>query len=479
MSPASSGSLEVERYIGACLISSHSRNQKNSPPSAPNSGAGKGCANRDAYYPREPFVHDVYSGGYVAYRPRRCNSVDGWAGGMPLISFANHQRRNRRPDVADAARCASPHVADDVPHSPLSRLAVHTQGLPLILSSRHGNRRTKAATRNGLPQGRGVVDSAAKKIGECKDNHVNGVDALSVASDESSGSANSEVSLPRIIKPRKRRKKDRKPHPGRNSQIPGDSQLEIVSPINKPYVPYCYERFTNERIQPPRNNNHDVYGSVSFVRNGVGSENSIGEGRYIPNDLSSETPQLHHRFEDVVGGLDDPDADDNVEPSSCQCRYCDPAGQIWDVDRHCYSPFLTTPIFQTQLSTESSSSDSSSLDMSYLSTRKHHLSERMSSAMQNQCLISSFVASVDEEVSVKPDVCRPSRTQQCLEISTKIVTSPNGHRDLEIRLFSSSPVTIGDKHASKVPAAKTSDKCNNSKLCLETDESDQSLSPEE
>lgn len=465
MSPASSGSLEVERYIGACLISSsHSRNQKNSPSSTVTAGAGKGCANRDVYCPREPFVHDVYSGGYVAYRPRRCNSVDGWAGGMPLISFANHQRRNRRPD---AARCSSPHVGEDVPHSPLSRLAVHTQGLPLILSSRHGNRRTKAATRNVLPQGRGVVDSAAKKIGECKDNHVNGVDTLSVASDESSGSANSEVSLPRIIKPRKRRKKDRKPHPGRNSQIPADSTSETVSPNNnKPYVPYCYERFTNERIQPPRN----TYAAAA--------ENSVIEGRHIPNDLSSETPQLHHRFEDVVGGLDD-----NVEPSSCQCRYCDPAGQIWDVDRHCYSPFLTTPIFQTQISTESSSSDSSSLDMSYLSTRKHHLSERMSSAMQNQCLISSFVTSVDEEVSVKPDVCNPSKTQQCLEISTKIVTSPNGHRDLEIRLFSSSPVgTIDDKHTPKVPAAKTSDKCiiNNSKLCiLETDESDQSLSPEE
>lgn len=483
MSPASAGSLEVERYIGACLISSQHRN-KTGIVNAQSPGG------RDVYYPRDRYVHqDVYNNsGYQVsvdnrYRPRRCNSVDGWAGGMPLISFANNHRRNRRPDVPDT-RSSSPRVAEDVPVStPLSRLAVHTQGVPLILSGRHNNRRNKnSARRDGVvPQNR-PIDATNKK-----DNSSRAVDSLSVASDESSGSNNSETCLPRIIKPRKRRKKDRKPHATRPPSVEGHQDAcnggssSIVT--LKPYVvPYCY---TRDRVFPPR--------YISTYSNSE-SDKSVGERRVsvsvsVTDSDLSEAPQLHHKFEDVVG----PETEiEQQQPSSCQCRYCDPAGQIWDVDRHCYSPFLTTPTFRH---------DHPPFVDPSATISKRYLTEKISSALENQCLISTF--SLDLETSgsgsgsssgddsprirdpfrgpFQEAEARSYRTAQCLEISTEIVTSHNGHRDLEIRLFSSSALgsrRLGLEPATSKAQSDTSSKCSaGERVCSLAD--DCGLQPEE
>lgn len=435
MSPASAGTLEVERYIGACLISSQHRSKSGI-------GGAHSPAARDVYYPRDRYVHqDVYSNpGYQVsvdnrYRPRRCNAADGWAGGMPLISFANNHRRTRRVEISDT-RSSSPRVTDDTSiQTPLSRLAVHTQGVPLILSSRQNNRRNKNTTRRDgvITQGR-PVDPASKK-----DNSSRAVDALSIASDESSGSNNSETSLPRIIKPRKRRKKDRKPHAARPPSTDGHQdacQVNSQGVVSlKPYVvPYCY---TREHAFPPRYiNSYNASESVSD-----NNRQRVPPVSVIDGELS-EAPQLHHKFEDVVG----PEIEiEQQQPSSCQCRYCDPAGQIWDVDRHCYSPFLTTPTFRHD--------HPPFVDPTAVVFSRRHIADKISSALENQCLISTFsldletsrdsssgVSSGEDSpgsVTGRDVTSRSRRTAQCIEISTEIVTSHNGHRDLEIRLFSS------------------------------------------
>lgn len=356
MSPASSGPLEVEKYIGACLISSRSKNPpQNGPPGS----------NRDMYYPRERYHQhqDIYSnqGCPLNIRPRRPNN-EGWTG-MPLISFANNHRRNRKENDT---RSSSPRVVED--SSTLSRLAVHTQGVPLILSNRHNNRRNKNNPRTAIPSNRQVEPT--------KKDSNRAVDSISIASDESSGSNNSETCLPRIIKPRKRRKKDRKPH---KSEPPPSGPSSLVT--LKPYVvPFCYR---DKVYTPPR------YSEIS--------ENIVP----LNSEDLSETPKLHHNFEDVVGL----DVESESQPSVCQCRYCDPSGQIWDVDRHCYSPFLTTPTF---------------------SKTSPMIAEKIRSALEH---LSTF--------SFEPEVLAEEKVvDRCLEISTEIVTSPNGHRDLEIRLFS-------------------------------------------
>lgn len=362
MSPASSGALEVERYIGACLISSQQSRYKKQNQQQPQ---------------QQHYIHQdvIYPATYVdtRYRNQRCatNGTERWAGGMPLISFSNHQQRyGHRNDG----------------QTPLSRLAVHTQGAPLILSN---NKYRKNKARNG--GGIGVKPELKKQEG-CRENST---DTVSVASDESSGSANSDQCLPRIIKPRKRRKKDRKtlPHLARPLSQDGSFSTDSASPDIElanplpiiPYAPYAYDPIFAQ------------YESLGDI---------------------SETPKLHHSFEDVQEL--ETDINGNVE-SSCQCRYCDPSGQIWDIDRSCYSPFLTSPPFQFP---DSPKSRSSSL---------------ASPPLLSDSLIDSISAFSLE------DTWKPTMRSGDLEVSTEIVTSLNGHRDLEIKFFSSASGNNSDK----------------------------------
>ncbi|XP_060524601.1 uncharacterized protein LOC132701006 [Cylas formicarius] len=336
MSPASAGPLEVERYIGACLISQHHRsNNKNNP--------------RNLYH-RNPYA----AGG----------GGDGWAGGLPLISFANHQRRD----------------------SPLARLAVHARGAPLILAKSYQHRKNK-------PQravGNDVAASPAvqhTKVFENSNNKKLNVDAISVASDESYGSQNSETCLPRIIKPRKRRKKDRKAPPPPQPPPP-------INVNHAHHHRHHHHRVPYEGFLPP------------FALPSVGCYDDV-------SDDSSETPQLHHSFEDVVEA-NDPNG--NQPSSSCQCRYCDPSGQIWDVDRSCYSPLLTSP---RTFRFPGGVGPPSPPDDYCLGMASIVLDDDKSSPTYSRSWSSSSSSSFGSD----------------LEVSTEIVTSLNGLRDLEIKFF--------------------------------------------
>lgn len=403
MSPASAGSLEVERYIGACLIS---QNRKNRSAAA----TVNKVRNNDYYQERNFIPPDVYHQQHMNYRIQQCQ--DGWAGGMPLISFANHQRRLKKNENDNSQK-----VVDD----PLTRLAVHTKGAPLIVTKSYNHRKNKVhRNNNGNNQTKIFENSNVKKQNKCHDqqrqsNNVN-TDTVSVTSDESSVSNNSENCLPRIIKPRKRRKKDRKPpllarpfnqdgfSTDSNSPDVDNSQNNVLS-LNQ-LVPFTF----------------DLYGSSYKTSKPV----SLIDRLYILGDIS-ETPKLHHSFEDVEEPNDAKDINDNE--TSCQCRYCDPAGQIWDVDRFCYSPFLTPPVTQTTANKYSKFNFlNSNQDKDYsLDVSMNCLEHSMSSVSLEQ-----------EENNKKIPPSRSSSSSSCrdLEVSTEIVTSLNGHRDLEIKFFS-------------------------------------------
>ncbi|XP_074038292.1 uncharacterized protein [Leptinotarsa decemlineata] len=376
MSPASAGNLEVERYIGACLIS-HNRSK---------SAAAK---SREHFTHNRDFAPEIYQQQHVNYRLQRCQSADGWAGGMPLITFA--QRRARKSDQEDTGS--------------LARLAVHTQGAPLILSKSYNHRKSKAHKNNADAK---PFEGGSKKQNKCQ----NSADSVSVTSDESSGSANSETCLPRIIKPRKRRKKDRKPPLlGRPASLDGfstdsaspdiDSQSPFLS--FSPFVPFNFDTYGYSAPESPK----------------------LIDRVHILGDIS-ETPKLHHSFEDI----EEPEKDinGNQPTSTCQCRYCDPSGQIWDVDRHCYSPFLTPP---------------DSLNKTFRFPNIN-LSALVATSSLEHCMSS---ISLEDEDGKKIPTSRSSSSSSCrdLEVSTEIVTSLNGHRDLEIKFFSSSSVAEGVK----------------------------------
>ncbi|XP_050300490.1 uncharacterized protein LOC126739008 [Anthonomus grandis grandis] len=314
MSPASCDALEVERYIGACLFTKHHRN-----------------------------YHNKNVSGYVNYQ-------EAWAGGAPLISFNNNHRRPVQRYVRDEQ---------------LAQLAQHTQGAPLIVTKNHNN---NFRGRNSyVPQQTKVFENSKRLQVNKKGPQV---DTASVTSDESYGSQNSEPCLPRILKPRKRRKKDRKPL----NRSYNDHQYP-----SHQYLPY---------VEPPPSYSDD----------------------------SSEVPKLHHSFEEVE---EVEDVNGNL-PSTCQCRYCDPNCQIWDVDRSCYSPFLTPPT----KSFEFSNLLQSSPDLPYgLSNELSRLSLKESWENPHKPVFSR--SSSNSSSSCSGD----------LEVSTEIVTSPNGHRDIEIKFW--------------------------------------------
>lgn len=404
MSPASAGSLEVERYIGACLISQNRKNR----------GAAttvNKVRNNDFYQERNFIPPDVYHQQHMNFRIQQCQ--DGWAGGMPLISFANHQRRSKKNEHNDNSQKA---VED-----PLTRLAVHTKGAPLIVTKSFNHRKNKVhRNNNGSSQTKIFENSNVKKQNKCQDqqrqsNNVS-TDAVSVTSDESSVSNNSENCLPRIIKPRKRRKKDRKPpllvkpfnqdgfSTDSNSPDVDNNQNNILS-LNQ-FVPFTF----------------DLYGSSYKTPKPV----SLIDRLYILGDIS-ETPKLHHSFEDIEEPDDAKDINDNQ--SSCQCRYCDPAGQIWDVDRFCYSPFLTPPVSQTK------SFKYPNLDFLNSNQDQDYTLPGSISCLEHSM---SSVSLEEDDSHKKMTPSRSSSSSSCrdLEVSTEIVTSLNGHRDLEIKFFS-------------------------------------------
>lgn len=247
-----------------------------------------------------------------------------------------------------------------ISRTPLSRLAIHTQGAPLILAPRKAKVPPPPPHRSAPAKAPAAPPQPAS-------------DTLSVASDESSG--HSENSLPRIIKPRKRRKKDRKPPVGAAPEpIPApESSIKVT---HKPYVPLSYD--AEPKSSPPP-----------------------------PSPPPPRRPQ------------------DDETLSSCQCRYCDPAGQIWDPS------FLSPPSFAL-FPPRTSPEDAPPLGWGDTAAGR----------------TSSFGA-----------IGRPARPVALtagLEVSTEIVTSANGQRDLEIKFYAASS-SSSTSSSPKEPAAWSDD----------------------
>lgn len=391
MSPASLDASEVERYIGACLFSQNRSKYF---------GKSNNAFQRAHIYPQN---------GYVNFQ--NCPSVQRWAGGAPLISFAGHHRGSRIQ------------IHEDLSNNHLARLAVHTQGAPLILAKSYNHRKNKPQKNNQpsinvVQQTKVFENSNNKKHFKTYEptedtTSAKGVDSISVTSDESCGSQSSETCLPRIIKPRKRRKKDRKPPTHLNNshhiqdEISRDSFISDVDSSSSanisPYLPFL------ESIK--------AYQSSLKLDKSKQCFDLLGD--------ISETPKLHHSFEEVE---EVKDVNGNQSVSTCQCRYCDPKGQIWDIDRSCYSPFLTPP---------KSFDFSSSLSSSYLSQSPdiYNISHRLSMlSLKDEKYKSSFSRSTSSSSTSS------SSSSGDLEVSTEIVTSLNGHRDIEIKFWLSGAV---------------------------------------
>lgn len=147
------------------------------------------------YAPHQPqyYAPPPPTANYYCYPP----TAAGWAG-IPLISTA--QRRptganNRKFNTISRTRSLGGFDDD----KSLSTLAIHAQGAPLIL-------------RYNRKQGGGVKkEPAARTTSLVVVEKIAETSAMDDAAADNNNNNSGETCLPRIIKPRKRRKKDRKP----------------------------------------------------------------------------------------------------------------------------------------------------------------------------------------------------------------------------------------------------------------------------
>lgn len=262
-----------------------------------------------------------------------------------------------------------------------ANFAAHKHGVPLIQAAKYN--RTGGGGGGGGPGKKYAKKAPVEQLnGGCNKKNDGG-------SDESSGAA-SENSLPRIIKPRKRRKKERKPVPV--VQAAAVQPLVVVVAATGP-VPERDDDVSSPSSSPPSPTQLPSLSQLPFLQLQQGD---------VPFDtigLSADIKAVS--LEDV---------------STCQCACCDPVGNVWDVGRRCFSPSLTRPEPARR-----SWSGEPSVSSSMLFTR------------------TAAVEYAKPEITAAAAASRV-RTHS-LEVSSEIVTSHNGHRDIEIKFFT---MPIGD-----------------------------------
>ncbi|XP_055922829.1 uncharacterized protein DDB_G0283357 [Eupeodes corollae] len=248
------------------------------------------------------------------------HNTSGWAG-IPLISTAaSSNRRQRKPTTGGHRHPPQqPLPCNSLPmynsnrdlHSneydlnPMTRLAMHTQGAPLLLTGSFNRNRL-----NCNRQLRPLNPNSSEGYPPCgykpnnpihqktKENHISGVGVgvgggVSAVSNAQSDST-AVACLPRIIKPRKRRKKDRKPLPNTNNFVKKIDHESNACASKRDYPLNMVQHHTLPSSH--------MLGFDEF-------ENRCNLKNDEPNHIS--------------------DAQDPATGYICFCRQCDPLSRIW------------------------------------------------------------------------------------------------------------------------------------------------------
>lgn len=502
MSPQPDVVLDVQKYIGTCLISQKPRGRKNSRAKEKAAGAGSGsnhfrknvsvgpptlAASQQLPPPTPTYAICKCCGnftlGFGATGPPQPTSPVNlqWAG-YPLISLAAHKKNmgksmghtsksiaipgrsgSSQSETDQSLECnVSPPGWDDLDPVPLSTLAF--QGAPLILANNVNYKKYKPNFGYGVkasPLARGfakdpkavegleLADSVPSQDGfHCSGSPVASLsnpatldtfrndpdsdlarsspstsDCMSITSEESSGL--SECSLPRILKPRKRRKRDRRlsrteDGSGCSPKSNGYSKTLVTL---KPYRPLCYH-FNEMTLQD------DGDGSLAV---GTSSENcfvgAVADVSSVKSDMDGD--------ED---GNDDDDIDDDypqypIVAAGFQRKYPYPPSPLCRCVV-CLSPALLTPPVSplSSLSSPSTSSVSAS-------------SSSVSSSPPVSVTPPLFpTPPLSPSLSPFPEVTEPWPNIAC-QVDTRIVTACDGSKDLEIKFVSLNGDALGKQSA--------------------------------
>lgn len=223
----------------------------------------------------------------------------------------------------------------------MSRLALHAHGAPLILANNNNRyNRSNASNKPGPNKPNKVPSNHAPN----RDDHLHHMklvqamghqqqqqqmshpnDAHSVASDESgpnsgtsaSSSSSTDTCLPRIIKPRKRRKKDRKPAPQAGSSQ-ADPTPSSTTPSQNPQHPAVNQLLLDETTR-------DFLHEIALMAN-AGTFDFAGlirDQQQQPVQLPQPPLQQQH----MSSSSDS--SDSGINNLACSCRLCDPFCKIW------------------------------------------------------------------------------------------------------------------------------------------------------
>lgn len=466
MSPAAQSIAEIDQYFENCLVARAPKNnyQRQNTRQFHNSQT-RNINN----FQCEPFGKPSYNNGSRSPKfnpgyPRPVNFVDlhtqnGWTNMQPVSPIHNNQRRYQQYNVNNQY-CPKPRkefsINNETNRQPFSRMPGNSQNpqVPQIGGKLNNIPRNKLNfNRNNQKLHKHVEKSESNKQNPNKESP----DAASNASDESSGQ--SENSLPRIIKPRKRRKKDRKPvtETSESAETPPVVETGVTAKlVKKPQMNILSnnQSYSSVSCDPPSSNVN-----ITIQSRGNPSVTTSPLVQVLPKldttskDETAFSPFIADSFVNLILDEDKQSSSNpavldklvvtrkDEEPSTvCQCRYCDPCGEIWDVEQRCYSPFLTPPspnepkLFINSIRSVISGSLSKSNGSSYLLRRSW--SEPSESSVMT-------VRSRNKSDSYEP-------SSHDLQVSSEIITSPNGHRDIEIKFFSTAKRYSSELHKHNV-----------------------------
>lgn len=193
----------------------------------------------------------------------------------------------------------------DYNENSISRLAKHTQGAPIIMSGRCRNKPTNSLHQFGHDCKPIRNSSGLSKVPSNEaDNY------------EGSGYHGNGTCLPRIIKPRKRRKKDRKP---------------IVSPVENtlPENPFTFtSNQSNGIVQNVHANN--IAFNNQFGKNFKRPATPVKNGIFFNCDFNlNEMEPFQSSTSSSPISLSNSSLSSSTNTSSCSCRLCDPNCKIW------------------------------------------------------------------------------------------------------------------------------------------------------
>lgn len=450
MSPTAQGNVEIDQYIFENNLIPRSLKdsgyQRQSPRQFHNSQT-RGVHN----FPNEPHKNNSRSPKFnqVSY-PRQANFLEicnGWTKMPVVVPVQNNQRRyqyhvNNQYNLKQKKGTELMPFNNDASKQPFSHMAIHSQNPQMFLNNGkfHNHRNKVNFNRNNQKIYKHFDKSESCKQNQSTEPPIRSSDTLSNASDESSGQ--SENSLPRIIKPRKRRKKDRKPLTESIESQETSPVVETITTLKLLKKPQMKTHSGSVKLYTP-NSCEETKTSITQTTESAPLTKVIQKVESSVTVDSVFNPLITDSFVNLI--LDDvrqsskrptvPDKPlDNLvivkkiddEPSTeCQCRYCDPCGEIWDVEQRCYSPFLTPPapnepkIFINSIR--------SVISGNITKPSGAYLLRRSWSEPSESSLMS--VRSRNKSDSYEPNT-------HDLQVSSEIITSPNGHRDIEIKFFS-------------------------------------------